>query len=175
MGPIKWSGWGESTLLAANDHLVLGRQNDSEGPQSDNLISIGTFPGETQRHPWPLCDGPARPKPPQEPPIIFKIFDYIISRSRVELQNPAPVYKNSDDAGTTKRTGNLHRWVRGVMYNFDTTFTSHESRLHEFIRTALAFHRRVRGGWGIKIDTSPPFISRECEFVFLSENRYKLQ
>ena len=28
MGPIKWSGWGESTLLAANDHLVLGRQND---------------------------------------------------------------------------------------------------------------------------------------------------
>ena len=34
MGPIKWSGWGESTLLAANDHLVLGRQNDSEGPQA---------------------------------------------------------------------------------------------------------------------------------------------
>ena len=34
MGPIKWSGWGESTLLAANDHLVLGLQNDSEGPQA---------------------------------------------------------------------------------------------------------------------------------------------
>ena len=28
-------------------------------------------------------------------------------------------------------------------------------------------------GWGIKIDTSPPVISRECEFLFLSANHYK--
>ena len=34
---IKWSGWGESTLVAANDHLVLGRQNDSVGGAAGTL------------------------------------------------------------------------------------------------------------------------------------------
>ena len=33
-----------------------------------------------------------------------------------------------------KRTGNLHRRVRGVMYKFDTPFISRESRLQEFTR-----------------------------------------
>jgi len=41
------------------------------------------------------------------------------------------------------------------MYNFDTTSISRESHLQEFIRTALAFHRRVRGGEVSKLIPHP--------------------
>ena len=40
-------------------------------------------------------------------------------------------------------------------------------------RTALACHRRVRGGEVSILIPHPPFISREWEFLFLSENQYK--
>ena len=51
------------------------------------------------------------------------------------------------------------------MYNFGTTFTSHESRLHEFIRTALASHRRVRGGEVSIVGEVPKLIPHPLSLV----------
>ena len=62
---------GEPTLVAENDGARPPEQLQRGRGRAE---SIGTYPGVTQGHPYPLCCGLARPKRPQEPPSIFGFF-----------------------------------------------------------------------------------------------------
>ena len=62
---------GEPTLVAENDGARPPEQLQRGRGHAE---SIGTYPGETQGHPYPLCCGLAGPKRPQESPSIFGYF-----------------------------------------------------------------------------------------------------